>query len=130
MSKNKVRAVANLVTPNKPIEFDEDVCIACNGCVEACQMDVFLPNPAKGRPPVVMYPDECWYCGCCVKECPLREKGAIKMNWPLMLKMRWKDKVTDEHFRFGMPNPPPSNPRPPVGGWDIKIEKRNDAEIP
>jgi NAD-dependent dihydropyrimidine dehydrogenase PreA subunit len=125
MRRRKAKAVPNLITPSKPIEIDKDVCIACNGCVEACQMDVFLPNPAKGRPPVVMYPDECWYCGCCVKECPLREKGAIKMNWPLMLKMRWKDKVTGEHFRFGMPNPPRPNPKPPVGGWDIIVEERN-----
>jgi NAD-dependent dihydropyrimidine dehydrogenase PreA subunit len=124
MEKRRVYAVPNLVTPNKPIEFNEDVCMGCNLCVETCQMDVFIPNTAKRKPPIVMYPDECWQCGCCVKECPHRENGAIKMNWPLMLKMRWKDKETGEHFRYGMPNPPPANRRPPVGGWDIKVKKR------
>lgn len=123
MSKKRVYAFPNLITPNRPIEFNGDVCKGCNACIEVCQMDVFMPNPTKRKPPIVMYPDECWYCGSCVKECPLRDKGAIKMNWPLMQKMRWKDKKTGEHFRFGMRNPPPANFKPPVGGWDVKATK-------
>ena len=135
MSREKVYAYPNLVTPNRPIAFDEDVCIACNRCVDMCQMDVFMPNPEHGRPPIVMYPDECWHCGCCVQECPVRDEGAIKMQWPIMLKMRWKDKKTGKHYRFGMRNPPPPNRRPPVGGWDpvsdmiaSKKEKRKRDE--
>ena len=50
-SREKVYAYPNLVTPNKPIAFDEDTCIACNRCVDMCQMDVFMPNPAPGKPP-------------------------------------------------------------------------------
>lgn len=123
MSEFRVYAFPNLVTPNRPIEFDENVCSACNICVEMCQMDVFIPNPDKGSPPIVLHPDECWQCGCCIQECPLGDKGAIKMNWPLMLKMRWKDKETGEHFRFGMPNPPLPNLKPPVGGWDARMRR-------
>ncbi len=115
MSEEKVYAVPNLITPHKPIEINENVCNGCNVCVEHCQMGVLVPSTQKGKPPIVLYPDECWYCGCCVMECSRRHLGAIKMNWPLMLRMRWKDKKTGEHFRFGMSNPPPPNPRPPVG---------------
>jgi len=121
MRNEKVYAFPNLTTPSKPIEFDENICDGCNICVEHCQAGVLLPNPVKGKPPIVMYPDECWYSGCCVRECPKGRTGAIKMNWPLMLKMRWKDKKTGEHFRFGMPNNPlPQNLKPPVGGWRPK----------
>ena len=120
MAGEKVYAVPNLITPNRPLEFDENVCNGCNRCVENCLMDVLIPNPEKGKPPIILYPDECWYEGSCVKECPLREKGAIRMNWPLVFKMRWKRKETGDHFRLGMPDPPPPNPKPPVGGWDAK----------
>jgi NAD-dependent dihydropyrimidine dehydrogenase PreA subunit len=117
MSEEKIYAVPNLVTPNQPVEFDEKVCIGCNKCVEICQMDVFIPNPEKGKPPIILYPDECWYDGCCVSECPLWEKGAIKFRHPIVQRVRWKSKETGEHFRIGMPNPPAPNLRPPVGGW-------------
>ena len=66
-----------------PIEINEEVCNGCNKCVNVCMSDIFEPNPEKGKPPVVMYPDECWYDGSCVQECPLSEKGAIKLKIPL-----------------------------------------------
>ena len=117
MTKKKVYAQPNLITPNKPIEFDGNICDGCNICIENCSLDVLFPNPEKGKPPITLYPDECWYCGVCVKECPLRDKGAIKMKWPLMLTMRWKRKETGEHFRLGI-KPAIPNPPDPVGGWD------------
>ena len=117
MSKEKVYAVQNLSTPSRCITFDENICDGCNICIQHCQMDVLHPNPVKGKPPIVLYPDECWYGGCCVKECPKGREGAIRLNWPLMLTMRWKDKKTGEHFRYRMKNPPPPNPRLPSGGW-------------
>ena len=111
----EVYAVPNRVTPNKPVTFNAEVCSGCNHCVEVCVSDIFMPNPEKGKPPVIMFPDECYYCGCCIHDCPLRSNGAIKFNWPLMQRVRWKRKATGEHFRIGMPNPPPPNNRPPVG---------------
>lgn len=66
-----------------PIEIDERVCSGCNRCVDACMSDVFEPNPVKGGPPIVMYPDECWYGGACLLACPLYEKGAIRLKIPL-----------------------------------------------
>lgn len=95
--KEKVYAVPNKPTPSRPVIFDPDVCNGCNECVEICQMDVFIPNPEPGKPPIILYPDECWYGGCCVAYC--RAPGAIKLNHPLMQRVRWKRKATGEHFR-------------------------------
>ena len=79
----------------RPITFNSKLCIACNRCVEVCQVDAFIPNPEPDKPPIVLYPDECWYCGCCVMECP--KPGAIKLNPPLMNKVNWKKKVNGEN---------------------------------
>ncbi|MFX1513046.1 MAG: ferredoxin family protein [Promethearchaeota archaeon] len=104
----------NQITPNKPVIFNSSVCTGCNKCVEVCMSDIFLPNPEKGSPPLILYPDECYYDGNCVRKCPQHDKGAIRLNWPLMQRVRWKRKETGEHFRIGMPNPPPPNTKPPV----------------
>ena len=64
-------------------------------------------------PPLVLYPDECWFCGTCVEECPA--EGAIRMEHPLNQRVVWKRKETGELFRRGMKNPPSPNLRPPVG---------------
>jgi len=31
----------------------------------------------KNEPPIVVCPDECWFCGCSVLECP---EGAIQLD--------------------------------------------------
>ncbi|MCQ1530655.1 4Fe-4S dicluster domain-containing protein [Lutispora saccharofermentans] len=73
-----------------PIIYDPDKCIGCNRCVEICQVDILIPNAEKGKPPIVAYPGECWYCGCCVMECP--KDGAIKLRHPLMNQVHWVKK--------------------------------------
>lgn len=73
-----------------PIIFDSSKCIGCNRCMEICQVDIFLPNPEKGKHPIVAYPGECWYCGCCVMECPVED--AIKLRHPLMNRVHWIEK--------------------------------------
>jgi NAD-dependent dihydropyrimidine dehydrogenase PreA subunit len=98
---------------------NEDVCIACNRCVDVCMQDVHVPNPEEGKPPLVYHPDDCWYCGCCVMECPRMEEGAIVFRWPVQSELRWKRKETGEHFRVGMANPPAPRMVPPVGGWVV-----------
>lgn len=75
--------------PALPIRFDEKKCIGCNRCLEACMIDVMTPSDEPGRHPVLSYPDECWYCGCCVMECPT---GAISLHHPLMNQTRWVEK--------------------------------------
>jgi NAD-dependent dihydropyrimidine dehydrogenase PreA subunit len=109
-SQDDVRMFPNMVTPNNPIIFDEKVCNGCNNCIERCVMDILMPNPEKGKPPIILYPEECWYDGVCVESCP---------HWQNQ-RVRWKRKATGEDFRIGMPNPPEPNNRPPVSGWDAR----------
>ncbi|MFW9821024.1 MAG: ferredoxin family protein [Candidatus Thorarchaeota archaeon] len=77
---------------SNPIIFNQDICTGCNRCMEVCQVDLFIPNQKKGKPPNVIYPGECWYCGCCVAECP--NPGAIKLNPILMNLVHWKPRTT------------------------------------
>ena len=97
MAQKKVYAFPNAVTPGRPVIFNADVCNGCNHCVEVCQVDVYLPNPEKGKPPVILHPDECWYCGCCANDCP--RPGAISFNWPVQQRAYWKDKKTGKVLR-------------------------------
>ena len=97
MTQEKVYAFPNRCTPTNPVVFDPDICNGCNACVEVCQVDLLIPNPQKGKPPIVLYPEECWYGGCCVAMCP--KPGAITLNHALPQRVRWKRKETGEHFR-------------------------------
>lgn len=63
----------------RPLTFNSDKCLGCNRCVNICQCDVLLP----GKPPIVAFPGECYYCGSCVMECPVEGK-AIHLEHPLM----------------------------------------------
>lgn len=73
---------AKIPSSARPIVFDEALCVGCDRCVNVCQVDIFIPNPEKGKPPVVLYPGECYYCGSCVMACG--KKGAIRLVHPLM----------------------------------------------
>ena len=97
MAKGKVYAIPNVPTPNTPVIFDNEICNGCNQCIEVCQVDVYIPHPEKGKPPIILHPEECWYCGCCVNDCP--RPGAMIFNWPLQQRGYWKRKETDERFR-------------------------------
>jgi NAD-dependent dihydropyrimidine dehydrogenase PreA subunit len=97
MVQDKVYITPNVPTPGRPVIFNPDICTGCNECVEACQVDVFVPNPEAGMPPIILHPEECWYGGCCVAHCP--SPGAIEFNWPLMQRVQWKRKDTGEIFR-------------------------------
>jgi NAD-dependent dihydropyrimidine dehydrogenase PreA subunit len=70
-----------------PVIIDILRCTGCNRCVNICQVDIIVPNLKKGGPPVVMFPGECWYCGCCVVECQV--EGAIKLRHPLINRAYW-----------------------------------------
>lgn len=97
MDKKKVYAFPNWCTPSNPVTFDPQICNGCNQCVDVCQVDVLIPNPEKGKPPLVLFPEECWYAGCCEGACP--RSGAIQIHLPLAQRVRWKRKATGEHFR-------------------------------
>ena len=94
-----------------PITIDPELCTGCNDCVEVCRTHIILPNAEAGEPPQIWYPDECWYCGCCVSLCLT---GAVRMRYPVSRRVGWKRKGSDEFFRIGMEDPPRPNDRPPV----------------
>jgi NAD-dependent dihydropyrimidine dehydrogenase PreA subunit len=96
MPRKTPYALPNIISPASPVIFNLDACTGCNNCVEVCQVDVFIPNPEEGDPPVVLHPDECWYCGCCATDCP---NGAITFNWPVQQRAYWKDKATGKVLR-------------------------------
>jgi len=119
MSEKKITVP---IESTKWIEFDPNICNRCLDleeprCVKACKMDMLMTNPDRSKPPLVIYPDECCDCGCCVHACPLALQEAIKLNFPISEQVRWKNKETGKHYRIGMPNPPPPNKKPPVSGW-------------
>ena len=109
---NKAYMIPNPKMPNENVSFNPDLCTGCNTCVDVCRSGVIVPNLIKGKPPVVLYPEECWFCACCEEYCP---RGAIKMIHPLNQRVAWKRKETGEYFRIGIANPPPPNNRPPYG---------------
>ena len=96
----EAKVIAGIDQPaaTDPVIFNHDICNGCNKCVNICQSDILIPNPIKGKPPVIIYPGECWYGGDCVSECP--NPGAIELNQPLMQRLRYKRKDTNEHFRM------------------------------
>ncbi len=94
--KKKVYAIPEPGISN-PITFNQNICVGCNKCIEVCQVDILIPNPEEGKPPIVLYPGECWYGGCCVAECP--KSGAIKLNLLLMNRVHWKRRNIGEQSR-------------------------------
>jgi NAD-dependent dihydropyrimidine dehydrogenase PreA subunit len=80
----------------EPVTFDPEICNGCNRCIEVCQVDILVPNPEKGGFPVIAFPGECWYCGCCVAECPL--PGAVRLNHLPQNSVHWKRRTTGEDF--------------------------------
>ena len=80
----------------EPLQFDADLCIGCNACVDVCQVDVMLPNLEPGLPPVVAYPEECWYDGSCVAVCPM--PGAIRLVGLAKDRVHFRRKDTGEDF--------------------------------
>ena len=56
-------------------------CIGCKKCYEICPTDVFDFDD-ETRLLTVTYPEDCWYCGACIYDCPV--EGAIHMELPLL----------------------------------------------
>jgi NAD-dependent dihydropyrimidine dehydrogenase PreA subunit len=121
---SKAVMVPSPPAPSQVVIIDEALCKGCNRCVNVCHSDVMVPSAEKGKPPVVLYPDECWFCGCCVAHCP--QPKAIKVAYPLHQRIGWKRKETGEYFRIGMRNPPPPNTRPAVGCDPVLTEDSQD----
>ena len=124
MNEN-IYIVPNPTGPTKAVSIDEKFCVGCNSCADICRVQTLLPNPEKGKPPVVAYPDECWYCACCVEACPV---GAIEMHLPINQRIFYKRKETGEIFRLGADDcPAKSYFKPAVGFLDDMEELRDNT---
>jgi len=73
-----------------------------------------IPNPEKGKEPIVVFAEECWFCGSCVNDCP---QEAITLCNPAKQNISavWVDKETGKEYRVGMNDPLPPNTRPSAG---------------
>jgi len=106
--------ITNPTGPTMAVSIDESLCIGCNSCANICRIQTILPNAEKGKPPVVAYPDECWYCGCCVEACPT---GALEMRLPVNQRILFKDKESGEIFRIGAGDAPEKSYFKAPFGW-------------
>lgn len=70
-----------------PPIIDDAKCVQCGLCVDVCAEDVYYDSK-PGETPVVTYPDVCFHCNCCVKECPSQ---AIRLRIPLPLTLLYKE---------------------------------------
>jgi len=48
-------------------EIDQQKCVLCGNCVDACQQHVLALLPDRL---VFVHPQECTYCGDCEESCP------------------------------------------------------------
>ena len=121
-----VYIVPNPPTPNRILEFDPSFCSGCNLCVDACPDDVMMPNPEPNKPPIVVYPEECWFCGACVEEC---SRAGITLLHPTSqrISVNWKRMATGEYFRLGMKNPPPPNKAVPSGKKKKVLQRKKNT---
>ena len=76
-----------------PPIINKEVCVKCGICADICPLDVLYAKKENGKicDVLVRYPDECWHCRACEKDCP---KHAIRMRYPLshmMLHMEPKE---------------------------------------
>jgi adenylylsulfate reductase subunit B len=62
------------------IKIDYSRCKGCGACYEACPADIFSFDP-ESKLLTVEYPEECWYCGICIFECPV--EGALQLEMPM-----------------------------------------------
>lgn len=111
---NDTLVFPNPTGPTLAVSIDESLCIGCNACAIICRMQTILPNSEPGKPPVLAYPDECWYCACCVEAC---RTGALRMNLPINQRIFYKRKQTGEIFRIGSAECPPKSYFLPPLGW-------------
>jgi NAD-dependent dihydropyrimidine dehydrogenase PreA subunit len=55
-------------------------CTGCGKCYNICPADTFEFD-RESHLLTVAYPEDCWYCGACIYDCPA--EGALSMDLPL-----------------------------------------------
>jgi anaerobic sulfite reductase subunit C len=67
-------------------ELDEDICIQCGLCAEACKVSAITTGEDE-KP--VYAPDLCIYCGDCVKVCPSQAWKEGKRGYTVRIGGKW-----------------------------------------
>lgn len=88
-------------------QWDEEVCIGCRICSEACQEGAIESDAETGKP--IYDPEKCLYCGDCMRACPTDS---------------WKEKIKGWMVRVGG-----RHGRHPIGGHTI-AEFISDEDVP
>lgn len=60
-----------------PPIINKKKCVSCGYCAQIFPVDVIK---MEGKEALVKYPDECWHCRACERDC---RQGAITMRYPL-----------------------------------------------
>lgn len=53
------------------IQIQEETCIGCKACTEACPGNLLSMDAETGKAKI-KHPRDCWGCTSCVKECPVQ----------------------------------------------------------
>ena len=93
-----VYALPNRSTPGSPVCSTPRSATAATAASRSASKTCSFPIRDKGKPPLILHPEECWYCGPCVDDCPL--PGAIRLNHPLQQRVRWKRKDSGGHSGY------------------------------
>lgn len=65
-----------------PPVIDQSLCEVCGTCYDVCPQDIL--SFKEDEIPTVEYPNECWHCGACVLDCPVK---AVSLRLPLQLRI-------------------------------------------
>lgn len=52
------------------IKIKNNICIKCMACSKICPGNLLKSDSAEKV--IIKYPDQCWGCAACVKECPVQ----------------------------------------------------------
>lgn len=77
-----------------PPVIDKNKCVKCGYCAQICPLDVIKVIEKESlKDVIVKYPDECWHCRACEKDC---KAGAIRMRYPLSHLMLYMNPEREE----------------------------------
>lgn len=80
MDKRGTSDLAGARVPLGKVEIDSDKCTMCELCAAHCPTGALKLEQAGGDTKILFSYSECVACNICLKSCPERKKGAIKVE--------------------------------------------------